>query len=139
MKYVFTIVVPAFVIFLQIFIKNICGADFTPNLGITIGAIGLGQIFPFIAFENLLFGKVLNLKKSLSTTGNSFTIQYSFEQIANDSRMENIKALALGLLFLSIAIFMIIVYMSVNDAPTYQRVSLGLMNCIISWSFILSK
>lgn len=139
MKYIFTIGIPLFVIFLQVFLKIVCGADFTTNLGITIGAIGLGQIFPYIAFENLLVSKIIHLKTNHEMTEKGFTVQYFFEQVNNIPNLDKIKAYAFSILLLSISIFMIIVVMSANEQPVIYRIGLGSLNCGISWLFILSK
>ena len=138
MKYVFTIGIPIFVIFLQVFLKFLCDVDLTTNLGITIGAIGLGQIFPFIAFENLLLTKIFRLKEEPQLTTGGFKVEYTIEQISTNRSIDKMKGMAFGILLLSIVLFMVVVTMSSYEQSIFWRVGLGIVNCIITWAFILT-
>ena len=139
MNYVFTIGVPLFVIFIQICLKFACDADFTSNLGVTIGAIGLGQIFPYLALENIIKNKLLKTKFEQEVANNSYNIYFSFEEAQNEVDLKKIQTFTLAIMLSCICLFMIVIVLSVKDYPALISIPMGTLNCLITWMFILYK
>ncbi len=52
------VIIPLFAIFLQFFLRVILDKDFN-TIGITLGALGLGQILPFFYFDHFVANKIL--------------------------------------------------------------------------------
>ena len=120
------------------FIKMMVGADPTSNLGVTLAAIGLGQMFPMLVFENFLMSKVLSLGSEYQHQSNGVTVKYVLRPSTRASdQIASIKNIMVLLFLVYIAIFMITVYMSTSGFSLWQPITLGAINCGISWSLII--
>jgi hypothetical protein len=65
-KGIILIIIPLFAIFLQGFLRFVLKLDFN-TIGITLGALGVGQLLPFFYFDHFIANKILGIAPSYKT------------------------------------------------------------------------
>lgn len=87
-KSIIAIAIPLTTIGIQWLLRDLAKSEFN-SIGITLASIGIGQIFPFIVFENFLLSKVFSLKEEKVISNNQLILTYKVE--SNDKN--NLKIL----------------------------------------------
>lgn len=135
MRIISSIVFPLAVVIVQWFIRHISDVDFN-TVGITLGAIGLGQIFPFIIYDTLIVGKVLSVRPYHSFTRSEFTTRHQFLLERDDQGIENLKKWTYLLFVVNLLLFMFTVYLGVTG-ELWTHITLGGVTCVISALYLL--
>ncbi len=69
------VIFPLTVLLLQIMFRLAFGKDLN-TIGITLGAMGLGQLFPFLYFDHFVANKVLGIRPSYEVKNSELIITY---------------------------------------------------------------
>ena len=136
-KGVVTIIIPLFAIFIQAFIRFILDKDFN-TIGITLGALGLGQMLPFFYFDHFVANKVLSVAPTYNTSGRKLVISYDLKFTIEQGEIERMKNLFIIGIFLSLGLFFVTVYLGLTDHIGWHLL-FGSMNCVISWYLLLFR
>lgn len=138
-KGIIVIVIPVFALFLQIFLRLILKKDLN-TIGISLGALGLGQILPFFYFDHFVANKILGISPEFSLQNDELLVKYRIKQSATiqDGEIEKVKNLFTIAVFLNLALFLSVVYFGLIGDILLHTV-LGLISCSISWYLIVFK
>lgn len=135
MRIISSILFPISVVFIQGFIREISSIDFD-TVGITIGAIGLGQIFPFIIYDTLIVGKIITIKPSYSMTKSQFVTRHSFLLKRNGDSIDKLKKLTYVIFIMNLLLFMVTVYLGITG-EYWAHIIFGTIGCLISGIYLL--
>lgn len=138
-KYIFTVFSPIMFILIQCLIKYIHESPITNNLGITLSAIGLSQILPFISFQNILINKFIEIESNVELDQNSIITTHELKLVIPPKKIEELQSIVTFIFLLNILIFMLTIHFSISIENQLTAIILGSVNCILSWIFILKK
>ncbi|MEK7254957.1 MAG: hypothetical protein AAB316_09445 [Bacteroidota bacterium] len=136
-KGIVLILIPFFVIFLQAFIRYVLGKDFN-TIGITLGALGLGQILPFVYFDHFVANKIFNISPSFAAKGDKFIITYKAGVKVGIEDIEGMKNLTYVAIFVNLMLFVMTVYFGLIQLTLLHIIS-GSLCCLLSWGVIFYK
>lgn len=131
------IVMPLFLIFLQIFIRFILHKDLN-TLGITFAALGVGQLFPFLYSDHFIINKVIGTKPLYLNQENTVVIKYETFQNIDNEQIEKVKNYIFGAIFFNLGLFMCVIYLGLIG-HVFMHISLGIISCIITWILLIFK
>jgi hypothetical protein len=136
------IILPLAIVIGEIIIKISAGKPFLQDVGTILGALGLGQIIPFLVFESLIIEKIYSFKTVYSISGKVLHIEYPLE--VNDSnlnKIDNVRTITLLVFVGCLLTWLASVSFSTNitSSTEYSIPSMvfGLVNCIIAWFYLL--
>jgi hypothetical protein len=136
-KGVILVIIPLFVIFTQAFVRYILNKDFN-TVGITFGALGLGQLIPFIYFDHFITNKVLNIAPAYDLNNKKLIITYDLVSNVDSGKIESVKNLFFAAVFVSLGLFLVTVYLGVTNQIGWH-LAFGVCNCLISWYLLFFK
>jgi hypothetical protein len=129
---------PLFTIFTQLFIRLILGKDFN-TIGITLGSLGVGQLFPFIYFDHFVANKILGINPKYEMKNGKFVVNYELKSnYSNNKEIDEIKNILYFAIFLNLALFMVTVYFGITGNILLHTI-FGLISCLVSWYFLIFK
>ncbi|QNA42677.1 hypothetical protein [Lacibacter sediminis] len=131
------IIIPLFVVFLQGFLRFVLKHDFN-TLGITLGALGLGQMLPFFYFDHFIANKVLAVAPSYKMNTDELQISYKVKGNVNPEEIDKVKNWFIIAMFVSLALFLITIYLGLSGEIEWH-VFFGGLSCIISWILLVFK
>lgn len=132
----FLIFIPIGSVIIEQVIKKALGY-YDLNISLTLSSIALGQIFPFILFENLLLNKIFKLTPNYVTTGNTFQVTYSFTNNKTPAGIDKTKKMAYFLFVVCIVLFVVNVYCSYRGQGLFEKNIFGVANSLLVWSFLI--
>lgn len=136
-KVIILIIIPLFAIFLQGFLRYVLKLDFN-TIGITLAAVGVGQLLPFCYFDHLVANKILGISPHYKTMKGELQITYKASSNIKDKDIEAIQNLILIAIFFELALFIITIYLGLSGYILYHII-LGSFTCIISWYLLIFK
>lgn len=138
-KGIIVIVIPIFALFLQVFIRIILNKDLN-TIGISLGALGLGQILPFFYFDHFVANKILGISPEFNVQNDELLIKYKIKRNTSitEGEIDKIKNLFVIAIFLNLALFLGIVYFGLTGYILLHTI-LGIFSCFISWYLIVFK
>jgi hypothetical protein len=138
-KGIILIVIPVFALFLQIFLRLILKKDLN-TVGISLGALGLGQILPFFYFDHFVANKILGISPEFNIENDELLVKYKVKKNAtiSEGEIEKVKNTFVIAVFLNLTLFLCIVYFGLTGDIMLHTL-LGLVSCIISWYLIVFK
>lgn len=128
--------IPLLIIFFKVFIRFLLGLDYFSQIGVTLASLGLGQIFPFIVFDNLILSKILSTKTDYTFSKSEFKVKYRVELAKSTERIESLKAITLIVFFTCFMLFMICVYFGSTGNEVFSSV-FGSISVLIVWSYLI--
>lgn len=133
------VVIPLFALFLQVFLRLILNKDLN-TIGITLGALGLGQILPFFYFDHFVANKLLGIVPKYRFINGEFQITYQIQQgnNINESQIDSLKNWFILAIFLNLCLFLVIVYFGLCGKILLHTV-FGVVSCSISWYLLIFK
>ena len=136
-KGVILIIIPLFAVFLQFFIRTILCLDFN-TIGITLGALGLGQMLPFLYFDHFIANKVLGLDPNYELKPAEFTVKYKLSSNIESNDIDKFKNLFMAAIFFNLALFLVTVYFGIKG-EIILHIIFGSFSCLISWYLLVFK
>ena len=137
-KGIVLIVIPLFTIFIQGFIRYIMKLDFN-TIGITFGALGLGQIFPFFYFDHFIANKVLGISPTYVTDEKELKIIYKLtSNITDTGKIDDLKNLFFISIFVNLTLFTVILYLGFTG-HIFWHIFFGVISCFSSWYLLIYK
>jgi hypothetical protein len=135
-KSVVAIAIPLTIVAIQGLIRYSADKDFS-SIGITLSSIGIGQIFPFIVFENFLLGKIFGLKEEAAFTGDGMiTIVYKTENKGNLNLLKEIRLMAYIFFLVNIVLFISTIILNLKG-HIWSHILTGMLSCLISWYYTI--
>lgn len=128
------IAIPVALIVIQNLIKFAAKAKIS-GVGISLSTLAVGQLFPFVFYENLLLGKFISIKKELKKgKKNHSSLNQKITLVLNDNieDFDGIRSKLILMLTINVVLFV----MSIAFFTTgYDFVSMciGICACLISW------
>ncbi|MCE7057148.1 hypothetical protein LZF95_20880 [Algoriphagus sp. AGSA1] len=136
-KGIIIIVIPLFAIFLQLFLRYILGKDFN-TIGITLGALGLGQILPFFYFDHFVANKILGITPNYEYSNGKLCVTYDVTTNIPKEDIDKLKNLFIIAIFLNLGLFLITVYFGLTDKILLHTI-FGTISCFVSWFLLIFK
>lgn len=136
-KGIVLLIIPLFIIFVQIFIRVILKKDIN-TIGITLSALGLGQILPFFYFDHFIANKILGIAPDYDFADEKMTITYKLCTNVEKSAVDSIKNDFMVAIFLNLVLFMLTVYFGLAEEITLHII-FGSICCIVSWYLLIFK
>ena len=132
-------VIPIFALFLQVFLRLILDKDLN-TIGITLGALGLGQILPFFYFDHFVANKILGIAPKFNILDNEFQVVYKMRPSSGitEKEIENLKNWFVIAVFLNLALFIIIIYLGLTGKIILHTL-FGVLSCVVSWYLLIFK
>ena len=131
------VIFPLTVLLLQIMFRLAFGKDLN-TIGITLGAMGLGQLFPFLYFDHFVANKVLGIRPSYEVKNSELIITYKVNPKIEASEIEEVKNIVIAVTFLSLGLFMVIVFFGLRG-DIFLHTTFGIISCFISWYILVFK
>ena len=131
------IIIPSFIVFLQVMFRLTAGQDLN-TIGITLGALGLGQIIPFLYFDHFIINKVLGIKPVYSYDSNELSITYKLQSNIIAEDIESSKNYLFAATFCSLGLFLVILYLGLNKI-IIPHIIFGVISCSVSWYILVFK
>ncbi|GGH09172.1 hypothetical protein [Mucilaginibacter phyllosphaerae] len=136
-KGIILIIIPAFAIFLQFFLRIIMKKDFN-TIGISLGGLSLGQLLPFFHFDHFISSKVLGINPHYKFEHGKFIISYDTSANVKPEEIESIKNIFIIAIFINLALFLIIIYLGLTNHIILHTL-FGLISCVVSWYLLIYK
>jgi hypothetical protein len=133
-KSIIAIAIPLTTIGIQWLLRDLAKSEFN-SIGITLASIGIGQIFPFIVFENFLLSKVFSLKEEKVISNNQLILTYKVE--SNDkNNLKDIRLLSYLFLLINILLFIATVSFSLQGNFKLHLLT-GFISCGLAWYYTI--
>jgi len=140
-KTITLVILPVVIICIQVTIKLLNGSSWYDNLGITLSAIGIGQIFPLIIEENLLVSKFIRVERKVHQPvdfDSLFTADYKIRKIGQLDKLEDLRLKCIVLFLICLVLFIITVFLNIGDYPKFLSIFFGAINCVLAWFYFLT-
>jgi hypothetical protein len=131
------VIIPLFAVFLQFFLRVILHKDFN-TIGITLGALGLGQILPFFYFDHFVANKILGITPAYEFGVGKFSVTYELSAHISREEIDGLKNLFIIAIFFNLALFLVTVYCGLTDRILLHTI-FGPIICCVSWFLIIFK
>lgn len=136
-KGIVIVIIPLFAVFLQFFLRMVLHKDFN-TIGITLGALGLGQILPFFYFDHFVANKILGITPEYEFAPGKFTVSYELTAHISKDEVDGLKNLFILAIFLNLALFLVTVFCGLTDRLILHTI-FGAICCCVSWFLIIFK
>lgn len=136
-KGIIIIIIPLFAVFLQFFLRKVLDHDFN-TIGITLAALGLGQILPFFYFDHFVANKILGISPEYNYSENKFSVVYQLKNNIPIEEIESVKNLFVIAVFVNLALFLVTLYCGLEGLIILHTI-FGAICCFISWFLIVFK
>ncbi len=138
-KGIVLIVIPLSLIFLQLFVRFLIKSNIS-YIGITLGALGIGQLCPYLYFDHLILNKAFSLQPDYKTEPGKLILEYSVQvaESFDKTKFELLKNLYILSIFLTGALFLFTIYFGLTGSEGIH-VLLGVIICIYTWYLLIFK
>jgi hypothetical protein len=101
-----SLLIPMTVTFIQMFFKYLLEKE-SGYIGISLSAIALGQIFPYISYDHLMINKVMSYKPEHTQLKTELKTTYKPSSLISIDKIEKLKILT-NILFIGILVIFIV-------------------------------
>ena len=135
-KSIVAIGIPLTAVCIQALLRYAMDINFN-SMGITLSAIGIGQIFPFIIFENFLLSKVFGIKEEANFAGEGkISIIYTMENKGNTNNIKDIRLLSYVFFLINIILFILTIILNLKG-EIYLHLLTGAISCLLTWYYTI--
>lgn len=140
---VFTAVfVPLFVTGFQLFVRAYNGVEnqtLFHSIGVSLAAIALSQMFPFIMHDHLMLTKVYVVEAVTKANNNSVHTKYGIRLSRSEDEIDRLRTNTVYLFCVVLTLFILCVLLAFQDDTDWLHTILGTLAVAFSGWYVLSS
>jgi hypothetical protein len=131
------VLMPFSLIFIQFFLKWALEKDID-NIGTSLSAMAMGQVFPFIIYDHLMFSKFFSFEAKHETTSSTLKITQRVKLNKNIEQVDTIKNLTIMLFVIILVLFLVATTLGLKGGYENLNFLTGLFAVLLSTSYLIS-
>lgn len=135
-RFIQAVMMPAFVVSIQLFFRFLLGKEIF-GVGISLSAVALAQIFPYLFFDNLILLKVYSLSTKFEEENSELLTRHTFTIKKKSSQILELRNLTIFLFIVILALFIVTLGLGYKDGYSEYHNYTGALCVILSIGYLI--